>query len=122
MVSGLAVISLWAYVEIQHGVQFIDAVSVAASAGACYIVSILALIAVVNFIAWIRKTAYVWALPTNLPRFRTDWLVPAAVAAGVILGKLLWLLPRQGPRPRPNPLGRPGPPAQACPGLGLSSL
>ncbi len=91
MVSGLAVISLWAYVEIQHGVQFIDAVSVAASAGACYIVSILALIAVVNFIAWIRKTAYVWALPTNLPRFRTDWLVPAAVAAGVIIGKLLWL-------------------------------
>jgi hypothetical protein len=91
MGAGLVVIAVWTYVEIQHGTSFIDAVSVGASAAACYLVSILALIALLNLIARIRKTPYIWALPSDIPPFRTDWLVPIAVAAGVIVGKLIWL-------------------------------
>src|SRR5438046_6082402 len=91
MGTALIVIAAWTYVEIQHGVSFIDAVSVGAAASACYLVSILALIALLNLSARIRKTSYIWALPSDIPRFRTDWLVPIAVAAGVIVGKLIWL-------------------------------
>ena len=90
IVLGLAVIGASAYLQVKAGVSWIDAVSVSASAAACYIVSLLALIAVLNFVAWKRKTPYIWVLPTDIPRFRTDWLVPVAVAVGVVIGKLLW--------------------------------
>jgi hypothetical protein len=90
LVGGTAAILAFAALQVQGGVTLIDAASVAASAIACYAVSLLAFIAFVNFLAWIRDRPFVWLLPPDIPRFRTDWLVPFAVAVGVVAGKLVW--------------------------------
>jgi hypothetical protein len=91
LLGGVAVIAAWTVLQVQGGVKLIDAVSVSASMVACLAVSLLAIIAIINWLAWFRKPrVYVWVLPDDIPRFRTDWLVPIAVGVGVVVGKVVW--------------------------------
>lgn len=90
MAFGVLVFGGMTYVLIHGGASFGGVISITASAFACYSVSILATVAVINFFAALFGAPYVWALPTHIPRFRTDWFVPIAVALGTVVGKAIW--------------------------------
>jgi hypothetical protein len=90
LVAGWLAIAFWCFSQVRGGVEPVAAISVAASAVATYAVALLALVATVNFVAWLRHSDYVWVLPSDFAGVRPDWLVPVAVALGVIAGGLYW--------------------------------
>jgi hypothetical protein len=91
VVGGFVVISGWSVLQVRGGADVAGAVSVGVSAAAAYVVGMLALIAAINFVSWVRKTDYLFILPADFADFRWDWMVAAAVVAGLIAGKLFWL-------------------------------
>lgn len=90
LLAGWLAIAAWCWSQVRSGAEPVGAISVAASAAATHAVALLAVVATVNFIAWLRRTDYVWVLPSDLGGVRPDWLVPLAVAVGVIAGRLFW--------------------------------
>ena len=58
---------------------------------AAFYVALLAAIAVLDALAWAgHSLPFVRVLSDKPPRLRPDWLVPAGLVAGLILGKTLW--------------------------------
>jgi hypothetical protein len=90
LLAGWLAIAIWCWSQVRGGAEALAAVSVAASAAAADAVALLALVATVNFIAWLRRSDYVWVLPSDLGAVRPDWLVPLAVVVGVVAGRLFW--------------------------------
>jgi hypothetical protein len=90
LLAGWLAIALWCFSQIRGGVEPVGAISVAASAVATYAVALLALVATLNFVAWLRRSAYLWVLPSDFGGVRPDWLVLIALALGVIAGRLYW--------------------------------
>lgn len=90
LAGGTVVLAGQALLAVRSGADALSAVSVAASAFAALAVSLLALVALINLVAGLSRGTYVWILPPDFPELSTDRLVPAALLAGLLIGKLLW--------------------------------
>jgi len=90
LLAGWLTIALWCFSQIRGGVEPVGAISVAVSAAATHAVALLALVATLNFVAWLRRGDYLWVLPTDFGGVWPDWLVPIALVLGVVTGRLFW--------------------------------
>lgn len=90
LLAGIALIVAWSVMQLHAGSDVIGIVSVGVSAAATYVVAMLAAVSLINFISWMRRTDYLWILPSDFADFRWDWWVVAAVVVGVLLGRLFW--------------------------------
>jgi hypothetical protein len=90
LILGLAVIGVWTVVQLRPGVDVVGTVSIGASAAATYVVAMLGAVALINFISWIRRSDYLWILPTDFADIPLDWPIVVAVAAGLVAGRLYW--------------------------------
>lgn len=90
LVAGVLVIAGWSLLQLRGGAELVGVVAVGVSAAAAFAVGMLAAVAAINFVAWVRKSDYLFILPTDFADFQLDWMVAAAVVIGVVVGKLLW--------------------------------
>jgi len=90
LVLGLAAIAVWTVTQVRPGVDVVGTISIGVSAAATYAVSMLAAVALINLISWVRRRDYIWILPTDFANLPLDWPIVVAVAVGLVLGKLYW--------------------------------
>lgn len=90
LVVGMVGIGVWTVLHLRPGVDVVGTVSIGVSAAATYLVALLAAVALINFISWVRKTDYLWILPTDFADIPLDWPVIVALAVGLVLGRLYW--------------------------------
>jgi hypothetical protein len=90
LVAGLLVIGIWTARQIPSSADVVGVISYGASAGATYVVGMLGLIALINFISSVRRSAFLWILPVDFVEIPLDWPVPLLIAGGVALGLMFW--------------------------------
>jgi hypothetical protein len=90
LVLGLAAIAVWTVTRLAPGVDVVGTVSIGVSAAATFAVSMLAAVALINLISWLRRRDYIWILPTDFANLPLDWPILIAVAVGLVVGKLYW--------------------------------
>jgi hypothetical protein len=89
--AATVVIAVWAWLAVHGGADFDGTLAVAATMAAAFYVALLAAIAILDALAWAgHGLPFVRVLSNRAPRLRPDWLVPAGLAAGLVLGKTLW--------------------------------
>lgn len=90
LVLGIAAIATWSATQLHPGADVVGVVSIGVSAAATFVVAMLAAVALINFVSWVRRTDYLWILPADFADFRWDWLTVATLAVGLVLGRLFW--------------------------------
>jgi hypothetical protein len=87
-----AIIAVWSYSRYRGGASLDTVLSVAASMAATVYVVLLAVVAILDALAWSgRNLPFVRILENEPPPVRPDWIVPIAVLIGVAVGKVVWL-------------------------------
>lgn len=87
---GAAAIIIWTFAQIHSGSDPVSSVSIGAAALAAYSVSMLGLIALINFTSWLFHVDYLWVLPTDFADIPLDWPIAVAVVVGLALGWRYW--------------------------------
>lgn len=90
LVAGLVVIGVWTAMHLGPGADVLGVVSFGVSAAATLVVSLLATVALINFVSSITHSPYLWILPSNFAKIRLDWPIAVAVAGGILLGWRFW--------------------------------